>query len=58
MLRDLNKYLDGASVDYEQLKRKVISKGYNEDELGETLQKYLDMNVIMREDNLITIIEK
>ena len=58
MLRELSKYLEGPSVDYEQLRRKVINKGHTEDELNETLQKYLDMNVIMREDNVITIIEK
>ena len=57
MLREMCKYSEGMSVDYLVLKKRVVARGYTESELGDTIQNYLRMNVLMREDNIITLIE-
>lgn len=57
ILKEMSRYVDGLSVDYEMVKRRIIQKGFTEEELNDTLQSYLNMNVIMREENMITLIE-
>ena len=57
VLKDMCKYADGLSVDYNVLKKRILSKGFTEEELVETVESYLRMNVIMREDTMLTLIE-
>ena len=57
VMKEMCKYSDGLSVDYQVLKKRILAKGFTEEELGDTIQNYLRMNVIMREDNVITLIE-
>jgi hypothetical protein len=57
MLKEMCKYDDGLSVDFSLLKKRILQKGFTEEELVDTVQSYLNMNVIMREDNTITLIE-
>ena len=51
------KYADGMSVDYNVLKKRILAKGYTEEELNDTIENYLRMNVIMREDTMLTLID-
>jgi hypothetical protein len=49
-------YLESSrSVEVAQLLKRVLLKGFREDELDDTLQKYLHINVIMREGSRITL---
>ena len=58
VLREMCKYSQGMSVDYSVLKKRITAKGFTEEELADTIQNYLRMNVIMREDSVITLIEQ
>lgn len=57
MLKEMCKYADGLSVDYTVLKKRIVAKGFTEDQLNDTIENYLRMNIIMREDSLLTLIE-
>jgi hypothetical protein len=57
VLREMCKYADGMSVDYGVLRKRILAKGFTEEELNDTLENYLRMNVIMREDTMLTLIE-
>lgn len=55
--KEMSKYYDGLTVDYYLLKKRILQKGFTDEELDETLRSYINMNVIMREGNMITLIE-
>ena len=57
VLKEMCKYADGMSVDYNVLKKRIVAKGYTEEELNQTIENYLRMNVIMREDSMLTLID-
>lgn len=57
ILKEMCKYVDGLSVDYSLLKKRILQKGFTEEELDDTVDNYLKMNVIMREENMLTLIE-
>jgi hypothetical protein len=57
VLKEMCKYADGMSVDYNILKKRILAKGYTEEELNDTIDNYLRMNVIMREDAILTLID-
>jgi hypothetical protein len=44
-------------VEFDKLRKRIMARGFTEDELNETLANYLQLNLIMREDNVITLIE-
>jgi len=56
-LKELCKYSDGMSVDDDILRKRIMSRGFTEEEMNDTLQKYLDLNLIMKEGKTITLIE-
>ena len=58
VLKEMCRYSQGLSVDYSVLKKRIMAKGFTEEELADTIQNYLRMNVIMREDRVITLIEQ
>lgn len=58
VLKEMCRYSQGLSVDYSVLKKRIMAKGFTEEELADTIQNYLRMNVIMREDSVITLIEQ
>jgi len=35
----------------------VLAAGYNEDQMEDTLQKYIDLNLIMQDEKTITLLE-
>lgn len=57
VLKEMCRYADGMSVDYNVLKKRILAKGFTEEELVDTIDNYLRMNVIMREDTMLTLID-
>lgn len=57
IIKDQCKYSGGLSVEFDKLRKRIMARGFKEDELNETLANYLQLNLIMREDNVITLIE-
>ena len=57
VLKEMCRYADGMSVDYNVLKKLILAKGFTEEELVDTIDNYLRMNVIMREDTMLTLID-
>lgn len=57
ILKELCKYSDGMSVDEDILKKRIVTRGYTEEEMAETLQKYLDLNLIMKDRKMVTLVE-
>jgi hypothetical protein len=57
LLKELCKYSDGMSIDEDILKKRVLARGYSEEDLNDTVQNYLNLNLIMKEGRMITLIE-
>lgn len=57
IIKDQCKYSGSLSVEFEKLRKRVLIRGFTEEELNDTLSNYLGLNLIMREDNVITLIE-
>ena len=58
ILKEHCKYKSDLSVDYNLLRKKIMSKGFSEDKLEETINSYLNMNVLMRDGDRITLVEQ
>lgn len=57
MIRDLCKYTSELSVDLDTLKKRVITRGYTEDQLNETISNYISLNLLMNEGKTVTLID-
>jgi hypothetical protein len=57
IVRDLCKYSPELSVGYQALKTRVISRGFSEEQLNETLDNYLSLNLLMSQNDVITLID-
>lgn len=57
IIKDLCKYTTELSVDLDTLRRRILARGYTEDQLGDTLRSYLSLNLIMQEENMVTLID-
>lgn len=57
MIRDLCKYSPELSVNYQALKTRVLSKGFSEQNLTDTLENYLSLNLLMSQGDVITLID-
>lgn len=57
MIRDLCKYSPELSVSYQALKTRVLSRGFTEGQLTETLDNYLSLNLLMSQGDVITLID-
>mgnify|MGYP007068611257 CR=1 FL=1 len=51
-------YKADKRVEYDVLKRAALARGYSEDVLEDMLINYENLNVIMRVDNWITIVDQ
>jgi len=47
-IKDQCKYFKQMSIDYESLRKKIMLKGYSEEELSDTLKHYMELNLIMQ----------
>lgn len=56
--KDLCIYSVSKSVDYDMLLRAALARGYSEEVVEIMLKQYSNLNVLMREDNKITVIEE
>jgi hypothetical protein len=57
IIKSLCRYTTELSIDFDTLKRRVLSRGFAEKDLEDTLANYLNLNLIMREENVITLID-
>ena len=57
LIRDLCKYTTELSIDFDTLKKRTLSRGYTEEQLNETVDNYLSLNLLMCENNVITLID-
>lgn len=56
LIKDQCKYSDTLSIDYELLRKQILMRGFTETELEETIATYLNINLIMRTGNTITLV--
>ena len=45
------------SLDEDTLRKRILARGFTEEEMRDTLQKYLELNLIMRSGNMVTLVE-
>ena len=48
---------DGMSLDEDTLRKRILARGFTEEEMRDTLQKCLELNLIMRSGNMVTLVE-
>jgi hypothetical protein len=56
-IRDQCKYTTELSVGFDALKTRILSRGFTEEQLNETVDNYLSLNLLMFENNVITLID-
>lgn len=49
-------YSGSKSVSYQQLLKRVLLSGFKEDQMGDTIDKYVGLNVIMMDSKEITLV--
>lgn len=55
--KDMCIYSTSKSVDYDMLLRAVLARGYSEEILDLMLKNYSNLNVLMKQDNTITVMD-
>lgn len=57
IIKDLCNYSTGKSVDMSVIEERIYRKGYSEEELQITLKNYENLNVLMIEGNVVSLVE-
>jgi hypothetical protein len=49
ILKEMCNYSSSKSVNHQQFLKRVLLNGFNEDQMDDTLDKYVGLNVIMKD---------
>ena len=58
MIKEMCQYNSTKATDLNDIRDRIMRRGYSEDELGLCLKNYENLNVIMVESGVVTLIDE